>query len=291
MTGRASTGQPPLPPRALLCSTPRHRPAGNPQQLDPRQGQRTSHPQVLKARYGVLWNAKLAKRFNCSYPCAQKGAPSTGKCPLCGGDDSAGHILGECAHECMKPLYVARHDKAARILLRHVRRGAHGARYMLADVGSPDKLAPLGITDKSIPPWILPENHSRVDALIADVPHTWCTTRRLPPGTRVDVIELGYRGDHRRTEKRTEKTEQHACTLRSLRAAGYDVHYHIWDISNTGVMHHDLQQSASALGVADPTQLLREMHLHTVQALHAIVTERRRLEHAKPNMRLERRPP
>jgi ribonuclease HI len=260
--------------------------------------------QVLKARYGVLWNAKIAMRMGKAYPFGAHGI-SRGDCPLCHAPDSAAHMLGGCRDPHMRALFTARHDKAARILIEHMRKGAHGSFYMLADVGTPSSLEPLGVKDKRIPRWIIPEeaHTTRVDILMAHVPvhRTPRGTRHLRPGTTIDVVELTYRADHRRNEARAEKEEQHARTLACLRARGYNVRYHIWDISNTGAMTSDLARSAAELGVQDPDALLGALHEHTVAALLGIVTERRQREarllargprpNHKPNMRKEHRPP
>jgi hypothetical protein len=56
------------------------------------------------------------------------------------------HIMGECpAH---KALHMQQHDDAGRCILKHMRKGTHGGFFMLAGVGSVDKLASYGIKHK-----------------------------------------------------------------------------------------------------------------------------------------------
>jgi hypothetical protein len=63
-------------------------------------------------------------------------------------------FLGECpAH---KALHIQRHDATGRCILKHMRKGSHGGFFMLADVGSPEKVASYGIILKRIPQWMMP---------------------------------------------------------------------------------------------------------------------------------------
>ncbi len=85
---------------------------------------------MLKARYGVLWNAKIAMRMGKAYPFGAQGI-SRGDCPLCHAPDSVAHMLGGYRDPHMRALFTARHDKAARILIEHMRKGECGSFYML----------------------------------------------------------------------------------------------------------------------------------------------------------------
>jgi ribonuclease HI len=52
---------------------------------------------ILKYRYGVLWNKKIAHRFGSPYLIGLDTQPAKNwACPLCGEEDSGGHILGGC---------------------------------------------------------------------------------------------------------------------------------------------------------------------------------------------------
>lgn len=50
---------------------------------------------TLKARFGVLWNKKIAYRHRTAYIEGQ-GTARNIQCPLCKEPDSIGHILGSC---------------------------------------------------------------------------------------------------------------------------------------------------------------------------------------------------
>ena len=111
---------------------------------------------LLKTRQGNLWTMKLAFQRNMAY---MKGLPkaSNDLCPLCHRPDSAGHMLGGCMNADMKALYIARHDKAMRHVLKQVLKGQHGGYYVIADVGTLEGLQQMGAHSKRIPDFIIPE--------------------------------------------------------------------------------------------------------------------------------------
>ena len=90
----------------------------------------------------------------------RKGQPKAthDRCPLCNQPDSAGHLLGGCSHKEMQALYIARHDKAMRKLLKQVLSGKHGAHYVIADVGTLEGLKQLGVHNKRIPSFVLQDD-------------------------------------------------------------------------------------------------------------------------------------
>jgi hypothetical protein len=63
---------------------------------------------VLRYRYGLLFNAKLAQRY---------GLGGDGMCPLCGQQDGGHHIASGCRHPRMQLMYTERHNAVARILI------------------------------------------------------------------------------------------------------------------------------------------------------------------------------
>ena len=63
------------------------------------------------------------------------------RCPLCGDPDS-GHMLGHCQHKELKALYIARHDKAMREIIKEVRKGQNGSHFIIADVCQLEGLRP-----------------------------------------------------------------------------------------------------------------------------------------------------
>ena len=95
--------------------------------------------QVLKARFGLTWNVKRACMFGKPYRKGQ-AVPTYPRCPLCGGRDSIGHMLGECACPEIQAIIIERHNGAARLILAAVLAAALGACEVYADVGSLAKL-------------------------------------------------------------------------------------------------------------------------------------------------------
>ena len=113
---------------------------------------------LLKGRYGRLWNKKLAFMFNMPYLSGEPVAKDT-KCPLCGEPDSAGHMLGHCQHKELKAHYIARHDKAMRKVIREVMKGHSGGQYIIAYMGQLEGLRELGVLSKRIPEFVLPDGN------------------------------------------------------------------------------------------------------------------------------------
>jgi hypothetical protein len=233
---------------------------------------------AMRVRWGGLYTAKTAARMNRPYM-RNNGPPSSGQCPLCGMADSATHILGECpAHT---PLHIQRHDATGRCLLKHMRKGAHGGYYMIADVGSMDKLAPYGITEKRIPQWMMPTATlaSRLDIAMVHTRAVDVNAAKLPrAGTMITAIEIGYRSDYDpELRKMAEKQEQHVPTCDGLRQR-YTVDYQIWDIGHTGMIPKRLREQATRLGVANVDKLLKDIHRIAVEHALLLVHDRRAKE-------------
>ena len=92
---------------------------------------------------------------------------SDNTCPLhgCTRVDSTGHILGGCLHAEMTKLYIARHDAAARKVIKAIREGAHGSYCMIADVGTKDILwEQFGIQNKRILTWLISDEVMAMDS-------------------------------------------------------------------------------------------------------------------------------
>jgi hypothetical protein len=196
---------------------------------------------VLKSRWGGIYHAKAAARHGHTYYASVGGssAHKPGACPLCGLPDSTTHILGECrAH---KPLHIQRHDTTGRCLIHHIRKGAKGRYPMVADVGSKDKLSPLGVENKVLQPeWLAPRGQrftpSRIDVGLIETRLASLAMRRpLQSGTHIRLVELGYRKDYDpHKTKQTEKTAQHADMCTKLAARRYNIDFQVWDI---GYLH------------------------------------------------------
>jgi len=207
----------------------------------------------LRAKYGVLYNARIAARMNLPYlPC-----PSTprGMCPLCGELDSTGHWLGGCKHPDMRALYIHRHDQLCRTIIKAARQGELGGMYMAADAGTDATLGPLGIRDKRIPPGLLPNAPSRPDILIVhDTPaalapmlHPQAGTKRSAPAAvlgpqKVTIVEVTVQSDHTAPGatphgRAQPKSQQHAATQAALEARGHTVDYHVIAIGRMGTVY------------------------------------------------------
>ena len=146
---------------------------------------------LLKARQGNLWTMKLAKQRNMSY---RKGQPKAtdDRCPLFGMQDSAGNILGGCMHEDMKALYIARHDRAMRQLLKQVLHGKHEAHYIIADVGTLDGLQQMGVHAKSIPAFVIPANSTlapQQQGTVEDQARTHDRDEMRPDSIIVEILD------------------------------------------------------------------------------------------------------
>ena len=122
--------------------------------------------QVLKYRFGQLWNMKLAFRQGRPYLPGWP-LPRSDKCPHCRQPDSGGHILGGCNHRVMKSLYISRHDEAMRKVLKHINQGKHGAFLKIADIGRSELTNDLGVLDKRTPTWLLADGTLQTCGLLA----------------------------------------------------------------------------------------------------------------------------
>ena len=188
---------------------------------------------TLKARYGALWNKKLAYRFKSAY--IEGGSVArNAKSPLCKEPDSTGHILGGCTHQEVKKVYIARHDEAMRLIMKEIQKGGMGSYYCTADVGTADVMTELGADSKRLPDWLittetmhkhdfLPEDKPKLrpDCMIVEVPHQGPGPKRNRDGSqrvsaqlggkpiRVWIVELGYTSDTRYLDKLAEKRQQH----------------------------------------------------------------------------------
>ena len=65
-------------------------------------------------------------------------------CPLCGLQDSGGHILGRCTHPKMKKVIAFRPDEAQRVIINAFNKGSQGS-HLIADVGTQGVLKELAV--------------------------------------------------------------------------------------------------------------------------------------------------
>ena len=171
--------------------------------------------QVLKARYGQLWTMNQAVRYKMAYKPGCE-VPSVARCPLCSGNDSIGHLLGECSHPVRKGLIIERHNEAGRMTLEQLRNGSQGACEFVADVGSQDKMARYDTAGNRVPAWLLgdrdlPEGSAQRAKLRPDILMITPAEQGMPiDGPRkVTLVEVSYCLDTRYKEKLAEKQQQH----------------------------------------------------------------------------------
>jgi hypothetical protein len=159
-----------------------------------------------------------------------------------------------------------------------------GGYYMVADVGSKDKLEPLNIRDKRVPHRLVSSlgKTSRPDILIVHMPLYQCTSTsaQAPPrGTKITIVEVTFTSDYGIDKKVAEhKLQQHLALKTALEAQGYEVEYQVWDIGHTGMIPQKLATYAASLGIDNSTNLLTNLHTIAVEHALKIVHARRSLE-------------
>ena len=254
--------------------------------------------------YGQLWNNKLATRYKRPLMGRRaQHAPSSGApapCPLCGGPDSGGHILGGCRHAQLRAMYIKRHNIAVQLLARAISRGTRGGGYMVMDATSKNDL-PDYIDSNRLPPWLFPTTapdqpnpHLQFRPDILFIPSIKLAETKhpdfyvTPANTHtVHIIEVGYGADTNHTGKQHEKAQQHQRLAEELRSAGWRVEYTphtAISLGFAGTIRKDLLPLLTDLGVSHhhARKCCDALHDHAVSSLNNIVLARRRLERGQP---------
>ena len=264
--------------------------------------------QVLKARYGVMWNMRQAYKMKCSYFGNGPIAKNT-LCPLCRQPDSTNHLLNGCMHPEMKALQIERHNEAGRLILKELARGKHGAYHTMADVGRYSKVKALGIYDNRIDNKILPDatfrrhnlhpgtrNKLRPDIMVLGPSRKSQKRKRdceeeRPTIGMANIVEIGYTSEGRYHEKLAEKQEQHAQLLMLLESQGYQVVTNTIVLGSSGGIFKSTTEALENLGIEfnRRRKLLQRLHIHGIKWLHTIVKKRRLLENEKHSQRLYRK--
>ena len=65
----------------------------------------------------------------------------------------------------MKAMFIERHNIAARMILKLLLEGSHGNCYILADVGSTNRLGDLGALDSRLPNWLISDSELLCEGL------------------------------------------------------------------------------------------------------------------------------
>ena len=226
-------------------------------------------------------------------------------------------MLGGCSHKEMKAMYIARHDKAMRKLLKQVLNGKHGAHYVIADVGTLEGLKQLGVHNKRIPSFVLQDDtlpaqdtcnctqeqtgtHER-DKLRPDImlveltdierkahmtgeemPLLNATMQNNRP-RKVWIVEGGYCTDTRYSDKYRRKEIQHEHLKTLLQARGFEVILLPIILGFTRAIYNTTVSALPALGIENTQakKLLYDLHAHAVQTHHTTIKLRRKLENIK----------
>ena len=267
--------------------------------------------QVLKARFGVMWNMRQAFKMQLPY---FTGGPiaRTLRCPLCNEPDSTTHMLNGCLHKEMKALQISRHDEAGRLILKEVLRGKHGASHVVADLGRYEKVKGLGIDDNRVDKDLLPDqafvraglsrqmrSKMRPDILMARPINMGSNCRKRKrimercSAQHIDVVEVGYTSEGRYHDKLEEKLNQHKELVNLLTLAGHTVKTHVIVLGSTGGLFRSTTEALVALGVEHTrcNKLLRRLHVHSIRWLHTMVKKRRQLESTHSPQARKKKPP
>ena len=111
---------------------------------------------VLKARYGQLWNMSMAYVRKMPSGRGLRTATSNA-CPLCSLEDSGSHLLAGCRHRDMVKSHIARHNEAGRLILKAITKGTSGNNLFIADLGTQENMQAMGALDTRLPPWLAQE--------------------------------------------------------------------------------------------------------------------------------------
>jgi hypothetical protein len=267
----------------------------------------TEKKNTVKARYGVFWNKKFAYRHRPAYMEGQGIARDT-HCPLCKDADSIGHILGSCTHSEVKKVYISRHDKAMRLIMKEIQNGSLKNFYCTADVGTAVVMEELEANSKRIPEWLItpnamqkfdfsPENKQKLrpDCMIVEITNdeidrvlkkrtrnadTNVPTQINGRPRKIRLIELGYSSDTRYMDKVIEKKEQHAELCRLLAAEEYVVVLLpvVLGIAGTFFKCRDRATKEMDIPNARKKNLHSKLHLHSIHSLQSLVSQRRYLD-------------
>ena len=231
---------------------------------------------LLKLRWGAFWNKKLAHQRRQPW----YGAPTReATCPVCHrGLDGAGHILGGCEHPELRAIYISRHNQAVQIIHRAVAKGACGNLHCIMDAGKAAEL-PSSAQSTRLPHWLRP--HHVAPSLWKKMRPDLAYIDKRQDGTyAVDLIEVGYCGDHNHPEKVAEKLQQHAQLTTLLKEAGHMVRPHTVTLGHTGTIPSSTQHCLRAMGVSQEQvrRTLSKLNTLAATSVEGIVMRRRQLE-------------
>ncbi len=220
-----------------------------------------------------------------------------------------------------KAMYMHRHDLALRLPLKAISKGNHGRYHTIADIGRAELIEDMGVNAKRIPTWLLPnscllvagleptDRHKiRPDIMLTGMTnlelmryntegmeHPELSTTisgRRPLGSRdgtetrrrkVWVLEGGYTADTRHRNKMREKGLQHTQLMHALQVRGFDAKLMVLTFGLGGTVYQQAAEDMRLLGVdmTSMKNMLRAIHLHSVECAVNIITQRRIMDRQK----------
>jgi ribonuclease HI len=229
---------------------------------------------AIQYRCGQLYNNKLAMRWKHT---------TTDKCPLCGEPDGGHHIASGCKK--LKDMYIDRHHRTGRTILKAILKGERAAEIAYADVGSKehqerenipaiDKRHKLRLPSKSTRPDII---------LTSNTPHDKDRIHQIT------LVELKYCRDSDINPQLDKAMSQHA-TLKHKLKKQYNCEVHITPIliGVSGAIYHTHTSGAlQNLGIRGNLlkTTLRKLHCQAIQSLGTIVSTRRKCERRQQSVR------
>ena len=215
-------------------------------------------------------------------------------CPNCGQEDSGTHSFTTCSHPHMKGRILQRHNDAVQIIAEAIRNSTKlpQSGYLTMDAGIADQLNTK--PDSHLPQnWLLnPNLPNQQDTLPykPDIlfipglfPHQHIPTTQLERQEyTIYIIEVGYGGDTRYTEKLAEKEAQHKDIREHLTKAGWRVQYYPLILGVSGTIYltlpHFLTQTLGHTSKDSDSIILRLQKSALTHGLKLNKT-RRHLEH------------
>ena len=224
---------------------------------------------ALAYRYGCLYNQKLAHRY---------GHAPNAQCLLCGQPDSGHHTASGCTK--LKGMYIERHNKIGRLMLKEIARGRKGGYLVQMDLGSKTKLAidDIAPQPRTIPLEALPSDmpimvretltkHKRPDALLYRPP-----TSTTPATYWIAELKCCRDSDSgQQLNKANTQTEHIAKALQEADPTA-KIHELPLLVGVAGSVFKITETNLETLGVKGPAlpRVLNAVHTTAIQTLYQI---------------------
>ena len=236
---------------------------------------------VCRLRYDDFFCGEWrAKRYGYLAGCVACGHPS----------DSWAHAVLGCKHEAVSGAITNRHNALVLATARGLTRGKHAKWMVMVDAGKSDG-DPVRPT---IPEWMLRGATLKPDIVILEgwpytaPPPTGPVRRRGGHTIRVHVIELTCTTERLIPQRRKEKAEKYAPTVRALRQAGWNASQKVTTIAMgvRGGVQADILDVLAEFGVRDKrnnmraTNLVKEMQAAVLRGNTKVIKAKRIAERA-----------